>query len=225
MTSMTWYKRNPDKALTGMMELTLEERGAFNTILDLIYAKGGKLLDNNEFICSWLSCDIRVWRRIKKRLIDLEKIYTDGEFIRNSHADRLLLRANSRANTSAQVPDKLPPKSEAVLLDNNDLAENTPQKTPDRIKNTESKKESKKERPCEDLDDEAIRKSYWFGGYIIRLNERDYNSWLEAYGGTDEQFMKFLDDRDDWYRKQAPERQKNWFLATKKYIENLKGRP
>jgi len=36
-----WYKRDPNAALTGMAGLTLEERGAYNTILDLIYANDG----------------------------------------------------------------------------------------------------------------------------------------------------------------------------------------
>jgi len=32
-----WYKRDPNAALEGMAVLTLEERGAYNTVLDLIY--------------------------------------------------------------------------------------------------------------------------------------------------------------------------------------------
>ena len=32
MGVLRWYKRDPRAALSGMMELTLEERGAYNTI-------------------------------------------------------------------------------------------------------------------------------------------------------------------------------------------------
>ena len=39
MGTLKWYKRDPDAALSGMFELTLEERGAYNTILDLIYSR------------------------------------------------------------------------------------------------------------------------------------------------------------------------------------------
>ena len=41
MGVVKWYKRDPNAALTGMASLTLEERGAYNTILDLIYAHDG----------------------------------------------------------------------------------------------------------------------------------------------------------------------------------------
>ncbi len=131
------------------MELSLEERGAYNTILDLIYSKGGQLLDDPGFICGWLRCDIRVWRRIKQALIDRKKIYIDGEFIKNRVADGVILRANSRPNRSVQVPDKLPPKSEGDLFKNNDLDKNNTQKTPDRLQNLESRteKDRKKESP------------------------------------------------------------------------------
>jgi hypothetical protein len=39
---MKWYKRDPNAALTGMASLKLEERGAYNTILHLIYATTGR---------------------------------------------------------------------------------------------------------------------------------------------------------------------------------------
>ena len=35
MGELKWYKRDPRAALVGMSCLTLEERGAHNTILDL----------------------------------------------------------------------------------------------------------------------------------------------------------------------------------------------
>lgn len=87
MGKLTWYKRNPHKALKGMMMLTLEERGAYNTVLDLIYSHDGDLLDDEHFIAGWCRVDVRVWRRIRARLIGAEKLYTDGEFLRNETAD------------------------------------------------------------------------------------------------------------------------------------------
>ena len=41
MGTLKWYKRDPRAALAGMMKLTLEECGAYNKILDLIYLRGG----------------------------------------------------------------------------------------------------------------------------------------------------------------------------------------
>ena len=63
---MKWYLRDPNAALTGMASLTLEERGAYNTVLDLIYAHDGAVDDNDRFLAGWCRVDIRVWKRIQR---------------------------------------------------------------------------------------------------------------------------------------------------------------
>lgn len=116
-----------------MMVLNLEQRGAYNTLLDLIYSKNGQVADDSEFVCGWLRCDIRVWRRLKKELIDLEKIYIEDGFIRNKVADividRALLRVSSRPNRSTQVQPKLTPKSDGEDNENNDIPKKRGSKT------------------------------------------------------------------------------------------------
>lgn len=90
MGKLSWYKRDPVAALEGMSNLTMEERGAYNTLLDLIYARGGAVDDDDRFIAGWQRCDVRVWRRIRARLIDLEKIYVLDGSLRNSKADAVV---------------------------------------------------------------------------------------------------------------------------------------
>lgn len=87
MGILKWYKRDPRAALHGMMELSLEERGAYNTILDLIYTHDGALDDNSKFIASWLRVNVRVWKRLRARLLDAGKIYIHANQIRNQRAD------------------------------------------------------------------------------------------------------------------------------------------
>lgn len=91
-----WYKRDPDAALDGMRNLTLEERGAYNTILDLIYSRKNRLPDDDYFIAGHLRVDLRVWRRLRKRLVgslvdgsveDGKKLYIKDGCIRNLKAD------------------------------------------------------------------------------------------------------------------------------------------
>jgi uncharacterized protein YdaU (DUF1376 family) len=98
-----WYKRDPDAALSGMAGLTLEERGAFNTILDLIYSHDGKVDDDERFIAGWLRCDVRIWKRIRQRLIDLEKLYVNGNTLRNRRADREVDAALHRIVSAAEA--------------------------------------------------------------------------------------------------------------------------
>lgn len=103
MGELRWYKRDPDAALAGMAELTLEEKGAYNTVLDLIYSTAGNLRDDERFIAGWLRCDVRVWRRIRQRLIDLQKLYPHGGCLRNRRADRELDAAQHRYRLAANA--------------------------------------------------------------------------------------------------------------------------
>lgn len=86
MSVVKWYKRDPNAALGGMMVLTLEERGAYSTVLDLIYSHDNNLIDDDRFIAGWLRCDVRVWKRIKSRLVELGKIELKGGLVTNFRA-------------------------------------------------------------------------------------------------------------------------------------------
>lgn len=101
MGRLKWYKRDPDAALAGMACLTLEERGAYNTVLDLIYSHEGNLQDDDRYISNWLRCDVRVWKRIKQRLLDLEKLYVNGGILRNPKADVVIDKALSVSTSAA----------------------------------------------------------------------------------------------------------------------------
>lgn len=87
MGQLRWYKRDPNAALQGMAILSLEERGAYNTILDLLYARDGNLPDDERELARLMHCDVRVWRRVRRRLMDLGKLYVHGGHIHNVRAD------------------------------------------------------------------------------------------------------------------------------------------
>ncbi len=107
MGALRWYQRDPRAALAGMMELTLEERGAYNTILDLLYIHDGQIEDDDRLIAAWLKVDIRVWRRIRTTLIDRSKLYcarnSQGNFLRNERADQEVLRGLGRVASAAEA--------------------------------------------------------------------------------------------------------------------------
>lgn len=100
MGQLKWYKRDPDAALSGMMGLSLEERGAFNTVLDLLYTRDGALPDDERFIAGWLGSDVRVWRRIRTRLIALGKLGVVDGLITNSRATFEIKAALSRVQSA-----------------------------------------------------------------------------------------------------------------------------
>jgi uncharacterized protein YdaU (DUF1376 family) len=76
-------------ALTGLhfMPLTLEERGAYQTLLDMMYDRGGPLIDNERLLAGYMNCSLRKWRQIRADLIEKGKISItrDGQ-ICNSRA-------------------------------------------------------------------------------------------------------------------------------------------
>lgn len=116
-----WYKRDPNAALEGMAILTLEERGGFNTVLDLIYSHDGKIVDDDRFIAGWLRVDVRVWRRIRSRLIDLKKLYEHAGSLRNERADREVDAALNRVASAAQAGLASAAKRQAQQKEINDL--------------------------------------------------------------------------------------------------------
>lgn len=93
MGTMEFWKCEPDKFLVGVRGLTLEECGAYTIILQLIYSTDDQLLDDDFEMCGSLRCNVRVWHRIKKTLIDKEKIYVENGYLRNSKASSTILNA------------------------------------------------------------------------------------------------------------------------------------
>lgn len=101
MGNIRWYKRDPDAALTGMAVLSLEERGAYNTILDLIYSREGNLPDDERTIIRWMGGNVRTWRRIRRRLIDLGKLYVHGGMLHNGRSDKEIYAVQRKLEVSA----------------------------------------------------------------------------------------------------------------------------
>ncbi len=133
MAAIKWYKRDPDAALSGMMELSLEERGAYNTILDLIYSRGGNLPDDDRFLAGWMRCDLRIWRRIKCRLIERGKIAIRDGVVTNlratSEIDAALCRVESARQAGRISASKSKAKSSEIKEMNPTTVERNPQLT------------------------------------------------------------------------------------------------
>lgn len=84
----TWYKRDAAAALEGMRILTLEERGAYNTILDLIYDREGNVPDDDRFIAGWLGCPLQRWKKLKASLVVFKKLTIVNGKISNPRAEK-----------------------------------------------------------------------------------------------------------------------------------------
>lgn len=74
-----FYRRDPSKALSGMIGLTLEERGVYNTILDLLYSTWRPLEDDRPFIANWCGCAVQKMNPIIRRLLEKGRLITFKE--------------------------------------------------------------------------------------------------------------------------------------------------
>jgi len=90
---MKWYKRDPDAALSGMAELTFEECGAYNRLLDLLYSRDGVVPDDDALCAACFHCDPRTWRRLKARLIARGKVRSVDGYLTANGVDETILQA------------------------------------------------------------------------------------------------------------------------------------
>lgn len=74
-----FYRRDPMEALNGMTGLTLEEKGVYNVVLDLLYSTWRPLENNPAFIAGWCGCAVQKLNPIIRRLLEKEKLITFEE--------------------------------------------------------------------------------------------------------------------------------------------------
>jgi hypothetical protein len=69
-----FYRRDPGLALAGMATMSLEERGVYNTILDLLYLTWRPLEDNPAYIAGHCMCAVQKLNPILNRLVEKGKL-------------------------------------------------------------------------------------------------------------------------------------------------------
>ena len=130
--TMPYHRRYQGDALQGYRKLTLEQRGAYTTILDLIYDEGGPIEFNERWLAGELNCSLRKAKALLDELLELRKIYVtrDGK-ISNHRAEQEIGNAlkisrkraengSKRKDNSAEKPEKRSKNNDAVkqLLNN-----------------------------------------------------------------------------------------------------------
>lgn len=76
---MKWYKRDPAAALEGMIGLSGEERGYYNTLIDLLYARAPHHDVTDVLVVKAMGEPPQVWRRVKASLITKGKVKQDAD--------------------------------------------------------------------------------------------------------------------------------------------------
>lgn len=148
MSRRPWYKRYPADFIAGTTQLTLEEKGAYSIVLDLIYQTGGPIEDDARWIARVAGCSTKRWNIIRSRLIDLGKLHALDGKLSNQRAEKQMktedkehesFTENGRdggvksAENGRKIPDKSPensvktpaktPEKQPAPSDNSDIAQ------------------------------------------------------------------------------------------------------
>jgi uncharacterized protein YdaU (DUF1376 family) len=86
MSKRPWYKRFGADFIAGTLMLSLEEKGAYSILLDLMYDRGAPIPDDAKWLATVMGCSTRRWGTIRKRLIDTGKIQAEENYLTNKRA-------------------------------------------------------------------------------------------------------------------------------------------
>ncbi|MBY7649612.1 MAG: hypothetical protein C4617_03845 [Candidatus Liberibacter europaeus] len=93
MNNRPWYKRYPADFISGVLGLTLEQKGAYCIILDLMYDRGGAIPDDEKYIAGVCGCSTRKWRNIRESLERSKKIFFQDGYIYNTRVEKEIIKA------------------------------------------------------------------------------------------------------------------------------------
>lgn len=102
MTARPWYRRFPDNFIAGTVGLTLEEKGAYSLVLDLMYVRGGPVPDEPRYIAGVCNCSVRKWNAIREKLIESGKLRVIDGCLTNERAENEIEKAAKEAREFAE---------------------------------------------------------------------------------------------------------------------------
>lgn len=127
MTGLPWFKCYPRDFNDGMMGLTMEERGAYVTILNCIYARGGPVHDDPLYFRAMLQCSGKAWSKVRAALIVKGRLF---EVNLNGKPCLMDERAAEEIEENLKMRRELSErgarggrKTQAALKENNDIGQ------------------------------------------------------------------------------------------------------
>lgn len=115
MKRENFYRRDPGAALAGMAGMSLEERGVYNTIIDLLYLTWRPVEDNRAYIAGHCGCAVQKLNPLINRLIAAGKLVRFEEggqaYISNPkfEAERKDVKGATKTRSGRAVVDEKSP--------------------------------------------------------------------------------------------------------------------
>lgn len=108
MAGLPWYKHEPEAFIEGVVGMSLEEIGAYTLLLNHMYHRGKAIRDSASIVCGLLDCDARVWKRVRKSLLDKGKLrltddgaLTNGRVVEELEKQESVRRKKSKAGSAS----------------------------------------------------------------------------------------------------------------------------
>lgn len=79
MTRQPWHKHYHEDALNGMASMPVDLRGAYYTLLDLMYDRRGALTESDRMLAARMCCSVRKWLSYRDALIQAGKIQINSD--------------------------------------------------------------------------------------------------------------------------------------------------
>lgn len=101
---LPYHRRFHGDAITGYMGLTLEERGAYSTLLDYLYDRRAPLIPNFRLLAGFLDVSVRKAEAVIESLIEKGKLYRleDGS-ISNHRFEKELENSAKTSDDKAEI--------------------------------------------------------------------------------------------------------------------------
>ena len=158
-----WYKRNPRDIYDGTRQLSLEARGAYNDILDLIYMHAGPIPDDTDWMAHALHTSKRKWTSLRKKLIDAGKITIEGDTITNARAVFELETRRIQSETNREIAVKRERNSRENRGNTNNI-NGPPARTVHHARAIDTDTDLDRETPTTSLEPDAARSGAFKNG-------------------------------------------------------------
>ena len=143
--TLPYYPMYPRDFFEGTQRMSLELKGAYIMLLNLIYTRDGPVADEDGYLARYVGCSIRKWQKLRLELIGLGKIVVADGFIRNSRADEELLKRTSYVDQKRENRSRPNKNNDAQSLPKTTRAK--PDSEPEPIEEKEEAYASSK-KPC-----------------------------------------------------------------------------
>lgn len=231
MSARPYHKRYHSDALAGFMALSLEERGAYQTLLDMMYDRQGALVDNERLLAGYMGVSIRKWKSLRETLIAKGKIHlTQDGLISNSRVEKELENDAKTTRKLAENGSKGGRKKYENAKspnENNDDGLAPLEQDPSLNQSPDTRIPPIAPQDTAPPAEEKTGKRYAFEGRTIRLNQADFERWRNSYHAILD-LRAELQSLDDWLQgPNVPDhKRKSWFngvsaLLGRKHTEGL----